>query len=89
MRVAYRAPALWDLAEIEAGLGFDDAAAANRLHGRLLDACEGLADFPEKGRRAARSDMRELVTVRPYVIIYRLQRDAVVIFRIVHGARQR
>ena len=89
MKVTYRLEALQDLAAVGAGLGFDNASAAGRLHRRLLDACEGLADFPEAGRYGPRGDLRELVTVRPYVIIYRSQPDAVVIFRIVHGARLR
>ncbi|MBE7218721.1 MAG: type II toxin-antitoxin system RelE/ParE family toxin [Caulobacteraceae bacterium] len=55
----------------------------------MLDACEGLAAFPEKSRRAPGGDVRELVTVRPYVIIYRLQPDEVVILRVIHGARLR
>ncbi len=43
----------------------------------LEEAAEGLADFPEAGRAAGAT--RLLVTVRPYVIRYRVRPDAIVV----------
>ena len=89
MRVRFRPAAQEDLDEIWAGAGCDSVAAARRLHARLISACGRLADFPRLGRASPRGDLREAVSVRPYVIIYRVLPDVVTVVRIVHGARLR
>ena len=85
----FRPAARGDLDDIWTGAGFDSLAAARRLHDRLIGACKGLAEFPHLGRPSSRRDLRELVSVRPYVIIYRVSAQSVSILRIVHGARLR
>jgi toxin ParE1/3/4 len=61
--------------------------AANRLVRRLLTAAEELPDTPQMGR-PIRSGRRELVSVWPYLIRYRVADDAIVILRIRHGRRR-
>jgi plasmid stabilization system protein ParE len=59
--------------------------AAQRMAQRLTLAAASLAQHPERGRRAG--GLRELATVHPYLIRYRVTTDAVQIVRIKHGAR--
>jgi len=54
---------------------------------RLKLAAASLADHPDRGRVTGR--LRELATIPPYLIRYRVTADAVTIVRIRHGARDR
>ena len=60
---------------------------AGRFVARLRAAGESLADMPERGR-PIRPGVRELTSVPPYLIRYRLRNDEVVITRVRHGARR-
>lgn len=52
-------------------------------------AVRQLIDHPRMGRPGRVRDTRELVVSgTPYVIAYRVERDAVVILRLLHGAQQ-
>ena len=62
--------------------------AAKALAMRLIAAGDGLATFPHRGRPVARTSMRELVTVNPYIIRYEVIGDQVHILRIRHGSRR-
>ena len=44
------------------------------------------AEFAERGRDAGQG-RREMTTVWPYILRYRIEADRVVILRIRHGAR--
>jgi toxin ParE1/3/4 len=49
---------------------------------------ESLVQFPESGRPGRIEGTRELVIQRtPYIIAYRMARDAVRILRVLHGAQ--
>lgn len=61
-------------------------AAARRLGERLIEVADSLAEFPERGRDAGLG-RREMTTVWPYVLRYRVEENRVVILRIRHGAR--
>jgi addiction module RelE/StbE family toxin len=61
--------------------------AAQRFTGRLIAAVESLADHSERGRPVGRG-VRELVVVRPYIVLYRLTNEAVYIVHIKHGAQR-
>jgi plasmid stabilization system protein ParE len=54
----------------------------------LFAAGDNLADFPHRGRPVRGTPMRELVTVSPYIIRYRIAGDTVIILRVRHGARR-
>jgi toxin ParE1/3/4 len=62
--------------------------AAARLAEVLLEAGEGLVSFPHRGRPVRGTAMRELVSVHPYIIRYRIAGDDVVILRIRHTSRR-
>lgn len=63
-----------------------DPPAAGRLAARLIDASQSLTAFPNRGRPASQGT-RELVTVRPYVIRYKVEGDRVLILGIRHAAQ--
>ena len=88
MTVRFDRRALVDLDAIRAHVGFDSPKAAVRLYEDLKSACAGLSDFPMQGRASPRPGLRELATVRPYIVIYSVDAD-VRIRRIIHGARLR
>lgn len=77
------------VAHLEAILEYVEAfnpGAARRLGERLIEAGDSLAEFPERGRDAG-DGRREIVTVWPYILRYRVEAERVVILRVRHGAR--
>ena len=83
------APALADLRGIREYIAEDSPIAAARVAGRLEAACSSLAYMPERGRPGVRLGTRELVSVWPYVIVYRVDKPDVTVLRIFHGAQDR
>ena len=63
-----------------------DPAAATRLAARLIEVADSLAEFSDRGRDAGRG-LREMTTVWPYILRYRVEGDTVIILRVRHGAR--
>jgi addiction module RelE/StbE family toxin len=77
------------VAHLEAIVEYVEAfnpGAARRLGERLIEAADSLAEFPERGRDAGEG-RREIVTVWPYILRYRVEPERVVILRVRHGAR--
>jgi toxin ParE1/3/4 len=62
--------------------------AAARMAEALFVAGDSLANFPHRGRPVRGTAMRELVTVSPYIIRYRIAGEDVVILRVRHSARR-
>lgn len=60
--------------------------AAERLGGKLIEVADSLAEFSERGRVVG-DGRREITTVWPYILRYRVEDDRVIILRIRHGAR--
>jgi plasmid stabilization system protein ParE len=89
VQVVWTAPALSDLAEIRAYIGRDNPAAASRVAVSLVAAADSLEFFPRRGRPTDEPEIRELVAVHPYIIVYRVKDDGVEILRVWHGARLR
>ena len=88
MKPVYTDAASQDLEAIHAYISQDSVRAADRMLTRLADACR-LTFSPHIGRPQRSTGRRELATVRPYVIVYRVRQDTVAIDRILHGARRR
>ena len=63
-----------------------DAAVAARFADQLIEVADTLAEFSERGRDAG-NGLREMTTVWPYILRYRVEIDRVVVLRIRHGAR--
>ncbi len=62
--------------------------AAPHLAESLLVAGDDLVNFPHRGRPVRGTSMRELVTVSPYIIRYRVASDTVKILRVRHASRR-
>jgi toxin ParE1/3/4 len=77
-----------DLDEIWTNIAIDSIAAADRLIDRLEAAEDRLGDFPELGRLRddIAADLRSW-PVGDYLILYRVDREGVLIVRVLHGAR--
>ena len=88
-----RLPIIWsrqavqDLGRIRAYIGEFAPLAAQRFAQRLVSTVESLGEQPNRGR-PVRLGVRELVFVRPYLILYEVTEDAVYIVHIRHGARR-
>lgn len=87
MQVSWTRSAIADLGRIRAYIGQFNPYAAEKMSERLFDAGNSLADFPERGRPAGRAD-RELVSVWPYVIRYRIVGRTILVLRVRHGMRR-
>ena len=88
LRIDRTAQANDDERAIWLAIAADSLAAAERFLSDLYDAEERLAAFPDLGR--ARPDFGEGVRVwalRPYVLIYTHTAQAILVLRILHGAR--
>ena len=83
--------AKFDLKDIATFIAEDSATAAERVIGRLFQAVERIADFPESGRIVPEFGdpvIREVI-LKPWRIVYRVDagRRIVEIARVWHAAR--
>ena len=62
--------------------------AAQQMADALFDAGDSLEQFPHRGRPVRKTELRELLSVDPYIIRYEVVGDDVVILRVRHGARR-
>jgi len=89
MTVIFSPEARLDLRRIRDYISRDNPEAASRLAVELVAACDRLEYFPERGRLGMIPGTRELTTVWPYVIVYRVMGRNIEIARIWHGAQGR
>ena len=62
--------------------------AAQEMADALFDAGDSLEQFPHRGRPVRKTELRDLLSVDPYIIRYEVVGDDVVILRVRHGARR-
>lgn len=86
-RVVWLGEAIDQLDRIVAYVRVFDPRAADRLGNRLVSAAGTLTDFPNRGRPTS-GGKRELPTVPPYIIRYRVEGEIVLILGIRHGAQR-
>jgi plasmid stabilization system protein ParE len=84
VQVIWAPGALERLRDIQAYIEQVDVRAAEQIASRLRKAAESLESFPNRGR-SINDGRRELPSVPPYIIQYRVVEDAVLILRIRHG----
>lgn len=89
LRVEWQPTALADLEAIFAYLLPLNPFAAERVVQGLTIAADSLNTFPQRGRPGRVKGTRELVAVWPYVMVYEVRDEAVVILRLWHGAQDR
>jgi toxin ParE1/3/4 len=88
-RLLWSAPAENDLLEIRAYLASEASPnVADEQLRRIHTACETLKDWPFAGRsrREFRHDLRSL-SVKPYIVFYRVLGQACEVVRVLHGHR--
>ena len=62
---------------------------AKRVVRRIYDAVQYLALLPNRGRPGRVLGTRELPVPRlPYIVVYRVLRECLLVFNIVHGAQR-
>ncbi len=76
-----------DLAGIHDYIGQFAPLAARRFTSRLVATVESLAQHPERGRPIVQG-VRELVAIRPYIVIYRVPPQGIRIAHTKHGAQR-
>lgn len=84
-------PVVWTLADFEdirRYIGNLNPYAARDMAERIIEAANGLATFPYRGRQVPDTQLRESTIARPYIIRYRVEPNRVVILRVRHGARR-
>ena len=65
------------------------AAQARRAAVAIYDAADFLKDMPHRGRSGRKPGTRELIVSGfPFIVIYRVGKEAVEIVRILHGSQQ-
>jgi addiction module RelE/StbE family toxin len=90
MRVRLAPAAEADLAHIRDTVLSANPAAAERIQRSVARAIELLKYFPHIGRPGTVKGTREKpVKSLPYIIVYSVEEDELVILRIFHGAQNR
>jgi toxin ParE1/3/4 len=88
MRLRWTTPAANDLYNIVQHIQQDNPDAASDVALTIYDGCGGLQDFPHLGRKGRIAGTRELVFAGlPYIVVYRVDDQALEILRIYHGAQ--
>ena len=88
--VTWREAALNDLARIVQHIFEENPIAARQIGRELLLAGDSLTMFPRRGHLGRIQGTRELLAVRPYIIVYEVTEDGnVAILRVWHGAQSR
>ena len=89
-RLLYTQRALNDLAEIIGHIAEDDADAASRFGGSLLDHVDLLARFPRMGSVIRRRPHVRKLVHSPFLIYYRLDEvnRMIEVVHLRHGARK-
>ena len=89
MQLRWTEEAANDLERIADYLVQNTPDRAQELVQRIYDAAGSLLRFPHRGRPGKVKGTRELVLgALPYVVVYVVREDAVVVVRILHGAQQ-
>ncbi len=89
MEIRWSAPAVEDLERICERIERDNPEAARRVAQTIYVGCDGLRDFPYRGRSSLRmAGRRELVfPPLPYIAVYQVTERGIEISRIFHGAQ--
>ena len=75
-----------DLSRITRRIRQDNPTAARKVAKTLYDSGMSLETMPNRGRSGRIPSTREFV-VAPFIIVYRVEADAVEILRIYHSAQ--
>ena len=90
MNIIWSPEAIQDLISLRVYIAEESPAGARRIVLRILhDVEQLLPNNPHMGRPGRVPGTRELVIAQtPYIVPYRLQREAIQILRVYHSARR-
>ena len=89
MTVRWTPPAVEDLRSIVDYIRRDNPNATRNVAKRIFDSGNCLSDFPELGRPGSVPGTREMTFPGwPYLLVYEIRGEAVVILHVHHGARE-
>lgn len=87
MRIRWTEGAAGNLAQVEEYIALDNPSAAVETVLKVIDTVEILADYPALGKRGRERGTRELVVAGlPFIIIFAIHREELVIIRVLHMA---
>jgi toxin ParE1/3/4 len=89
MNIEWTEPALLDLENIRNYIGRDSEYYATRFVEQIIEAVDSLGKFPKMGRNvpeAEEDNIRELLFLS-YRIMYRVERERILILTIIHAGR--
>lgn len=88
MRIAFTAAAKRDLDAIIDYIAMENPAAAKKVFRAIASVTRQLADFPQMGHSGRLPHTREIaVAGLPYVAVYQVAGNTVIIIAVFHGAR--
>ena len=89
MKIEWHRLARLDLIEIVSYISNDNPDAALRMLDEIERQAELLRNMPEMGRPGRCHGTRDLVVAgTAYILPYRIDRDRIVILRVLHGAQR-
>ena len=89
MTLVWSRQAVADLAKLRRYIEEHSPGAASEVAARVLDAVRQLEDLPGIGRPGRIAGTRELLIRKtPYLVVYRIGREAVHLLRIFHERQQ-
>jgi toxin ParE1/3/4 len=87
--IIWRPAAARDYASLREYFEAHAPASAEAVANRIFAAIDSLTRFPRRGRPGDLEGTRELVVARtPYIVVYRIDDDEIVILRVIHGAQR-
>jgi toxin ParE1/3/4 len=88
-RIRWTTAATTDLESITDYLFEKTPQNAAQLIRKIYEAPQTLKNYPNLGRAGKKEGTRELVlTPLPYVVIYKIMDDTIIIVRVLHGAQE-
>ena len=89
MKIEWTRSASRDVRSMKNLVRLDSESYAERLVQKIVGAAEHAAAFPHAGRKVPEADAQDIreVLYRNYRIIYRIERDRILVLMVIHGAR--
>jgi toxin ParE1/3/4 len=85
MRIRWTEGADSNLDQVEEYISQDNPSAAVATVHKIIETAQLLIDYPTIGKRGRERGTRELVVAGlPYIVIYAVQREELVILRVLH-----
>ena len=89
MKLRLTLAAEFDLEHIRDTIILENPAAAEKVQQAITKAIELLQSFPYLGRPGALGTREKTVKSLPYIVVYRVHDEELIILRVFHGAQNR